>query len=605
MKTMRGTLGWLNYAALVSAALFVAGCAAPRAPELVAPADGSTVAVQHDGQKAYLRLPREERRVKFADAAYRKEMRGVGYWPKPVEFSWRVAEGAAPDSAFDLRLYRDGDAEPVFTTNVVAEGGVAAASADNLEIGRDYRWTVADAASGAIAEGRFTTESEAPRFVRIPGVPNVRDIGGRKGLDGRRVRQGLVFRSAGLNENASPIYYTREETLANAKDPDAILAEEAALKGLVAVLNAAKEAEGEIALVDAALNGEWTLFKVEMKDADFIDKGLEAMRALDAVPGEFLGAQAKTVALDGEGRYAFSKEERYAAKGPAVFVQEFDSPADGYLALGCGADWWWTLVVNGEVAFDRSFERGNNRSPIGAGNHTFLVPVRKGRNVISAAVKTGSGGWCWCCKTLADADVNALAANAVRNAEARIEALFKTRKGMQPGKTRISDASRAVALGDLGIRSDIDLRTDGECYGMDGSPLGPEVTWFHYSSGCYRGMAEEWARKAFADVFRVFLDRGNYPIDFHCIAGQDRTGAVAFIINGLLGVEEEELYRDWEATGFWNPNPNFNHERLFDKLVKVFDEYPGDTINERIEGYVLSLGFTKDDIGTLRSIMLE
>ena len=43
----------------------------------------------------------------------------------------------------------------------------------------------------------------------------------------------------------------------------------------------------------------------------------------------------------------------------------------------------------------------------------------------------------------------------------------------------------------------------------------------------------------------MFLDPANYPIDFHCIAGQDRTGAVAFILNALLGVEEEELYLDW------------------------------------------------------------
>ena len=42
----------------------------------------------------------------------------------------------------------------------------------------------------------------APRLIRVARVPNVRDLGGRVTEDGRRVRQGLLFRSAGLNDNA-------------------------------------------------------------------------------------------------------------------------------------------------------------------------------------------------------------------------------------------------------------------------------------------------------------------------------------------------------------------------------------------------------------------
>jgi len=39
--------------------------------------------------------------------------------------------------------------------------------------------------------------------------------------------------------------------------------------------------------------------------------------------------------------------------------------------------------------------------------------------------------------------------------------------------------------------------------------------------------------------------------------------------------------------------------------VRGFDRWPGDTINERVEAYVLDLGFTRDDIATLRDILLE
>ena len=177
--------------------------------------------------------------------------------------------------------------------------------------------------------------------------------------------------------------------------------------------------------------------------------------------------------------------------------------------------------------------------------------------------------------------------------------------GFVPGASRINDANRSLWLDTLGIRTDIDLRSEGEVRGMEGSPLGPTVAWVNVSSSAYAGMQEERGRIPFSKVFRVFLDPANYPIDFHCIAGQDRTGAVAFILNALLGVEEEELWLDWEATAFWNPSPHFNHAKLFDHLVRGFDRFPGETIRERVEAYVRSIGFTDDDIATLRGILLE
>ena len=173
------------------------------------------------------------------------------------------------------------------------------------------------------------------------------------------------------------------------------------------------------------------------------------------------------------------------------------------------------------------------------------------------------------------------------------------------GKERLTDATRKWGLEWLGIKTDLDLRTYREVWCMKGSPLGTTVKWCNYSSANYDGLGTEAGRNAFVKCFRLFLDEANYPNDFHCIAGADRTGSLACILNGLLGVDEEELYRDWEVTGITNGNEQFNHKRLFDELIMVFDKYEGATLNDRIEAYVLSCGFTKDDISKFRSIMLE
>ena len=65
------------------------------------------------------------------------------------------------------------------------------------------------------------------------------------------------------------------------------------------------------------------------------------------------------------------------------------------------------------------------------------------------------------------------------------------------------------------------------------------------------------------------------------------------------------MRKDWEVTVFQDGDLNFTTDRLYEKLVSGFDIWPGDTIQERVEAYVLSLGFTPAQIQWFRDFMLE
>ena len=405
-------------------------------------------------------------------------------------------------------------------------------------------------------------------------------------------------RTTCLNDNASDVFYTREELLASSDDPAALLAREAALSNEVARLRADLADSAGLALVAAELPDKWTLFRPER--AAFDADGERLLATLETIPETFCGARAETLAKNEAGDWYI--HGRAKAKGPAVLFATVDSTGDGWLSLGCGGDWHWTLWANGAVAFDR--RGGNDKFPIVADNWTFPVRVRKGPNLLAVVLEPGSGGWRWCCATAPAVPVATLVRSLLDNGQYRLDRLLRVLKCRQPGKTRIDDNNRALWLDTLGIRTDIDLRGGGEIYGMEGSPLGPTVAWTNISSSAYAGFHSEHGRKRFAQVFRVFLDPANYPIDFHCIGGQDRTGAVAFVLNALLGVEEDQLWLDWEVTAFRNPSTGFNHEK-FAPLPHGFDSWPGETINDRVEAWVLDLGFTPDDIAKFRDIMLE
>jgi hypothetical protein len=591
----RTTLLPLLLAAVLCPAILLA---AP--PRLVAPAEGAEVPILNERQRAFLSMPHEERVAAYSNEAFRAELRKTaGYCPKPVKLEWD-AGGATNGmrTVYTVEVRRRPDGTPVFRADTVG----ASVEVDNLEIAREYEWTVhANALGHESATGTFRTEDRAPRLIRAGAVPNVRDLGGRVGLGGRRVRQGLVYRSAGLNENAKTRYLPREEALARSADPDALLAAEAALAAETNALAGFQARPGDLALVEGTLPRKWTVFRVAQETFDA--EGDAALRALRDIPETFLGAPAEEADLGEDADFTFPNEARDAAAGPAVFLCKAEFSDDGWCGFGCGADWFWSLRIDGETVFDRS--GGNDINPVETSNHVFVAPVRKGRHLVAAVVRTGSVAWRWRCRTSPPEPIDRMLAGKIANDKARIDRLFVVPDGFVPGASRINDGNRSLWLDTLGVRTDIDLRSEGEVRGMEGSPLGPTVEWVNVSSSAYAGMQEERGRIPFAKVFRVFLDPANYPIDFHCIAGQDRTGAVAFILNALLGVEEEELWLDWEATAFWNPSPHFNHAKLFDHLVRGFDRWPGDTIRERVEAYVLDLGFTRDDIATLREIMLE
>ena len=430
--------------------------AAAESLSIVSPKDGAVVPTLSEGQKAFFKMPRKERIAYFEKKDCRKKMVALGWYPKATALVWK---GGAPGASYSVVLKRAEDGKVVFSSTTNNTSVVV----DNLEIATAYEWTVS---GGGELSARFTTEDATPRLMRIPGVPNFRDIGGRIGLGGRRVRQGMVYRSTGLNDNATVKYMNRKELEKAGKITPKMLAKEKKIKAHI-----------------------------------------EHYRRYQANPLFFQ--------RDHRGWQEWSKRH------PTATVADY-----------------FKRRINGD--------------------------------------------------------------------EAELKRVFQVEKSRQSGKSRLTDATRAYLTETLGIKSEIDLRSSRECHGMTGSPMGSKVKWFHYSSHAYGGMQSDKGKAAFKKVFEVFLDERNYPIDFHCISGQDRTGSVAFILNGLLGVAEEELYHDWEATGFWNRSTSLCHSQRFNHLVEGFNKkVSGNGIHEKIENYVLGLGFTKKDIEKFRSIMLK
>jgi len=160
--------------------------------------NGGTVELLNANQRTYLAMdearlraalrakdPRYvKKHIEATNGVYRLDVK-----PQPLALAWK---GGACACAVEVCRADDGRRVAAGTSS---DGTFAVW---NLEAGCDYRWTVKDATGAATAT--FTTSASAPRLLNGGAVANVRDLGGWVGKDGRRIRQGRIFRSAGLNK---------------------------------------------------------------------------------------------------------------------------------------------------------------------------------------------------------------------------------------------------------------------------------------------------------------------------------------------------------------------------------------------------------------------
>lgn len=180
----------------------------------------------------------------------------------------------------------------------------------------------------------------------------------------------------------------------------------------------------------------------------------------------------------------------------------------------------------------------------------------------------------------------------------------------------ITDAGRDVFMNELCIKTDLDLRSSGEAGGATHSPVDDSLNYYQISGRYYNsdetGIFSDEGKAAMAEEIKVFADINNYPIYFHCQVGRDRTGTLALILEGLLGASANDIIRDYELSYFsqiGSPSNSDELNALRTQIINTYNhilmKYPGMTFAQKVENYLIGAGVTKEEIQTIRDIMLE
>lgn len=180
---------------------------------------------------------------------------------------------------------------------------------------------------------------------------------------------------------------------------------------------------------------------------------------------------------------------------------------------------------------------------------------------------------------------------------------------------QITEEGRDCVKRELRLRTDLDLRTpDTEAT----SPLKGIVPnyrniagpFYSGATGIGSGSPDENNRR-FVEELRVFTKRENYPIAFHCSVGRDRTGTLACVLGGLLGVSWENLSLDYElsflsrAGTLDGSDPVRLVPDYLQSIPRSLSFYGGGSFRERCENYVRAWGMEEREIAAIRAILLE
>ena len=152
----------------------------------------------------------------------------------------------------------------------------------------------------------------------------------------------------------------------------------------------------------------------------------------------------------------------------------------------------------------------------------------------------------------------------------------------------------------LGIKTEIDLRENSEAQNTFKEKINYKPCYMVYSGSETISKNVE-SIKAF---FKVLGDENNYPVVFHCAIGTDRTGMMAFLLNGLLGASEDQLYRDFLFSNFAAIGSSRDASAITSYL-NIIKTAEGDDLSEQIYNYLLSIGVSANDMDTFIRMMTE
>lgn len=169
---------------------------------------------------------------------------------------------------------------------------------------------------------------------------------------------------------------------------------------------------------------------------------------------------------------------------------------------------------------------------------------------------------------------------------------------------QLSVNDRNILRHELGIGAELDLRGNGEIPST-GSPLGEDIVYKQCNIS-YTNIDTSDNRLALLQCFQFLLNqlRAQHGIYIHCVWGADRTGMLCLFIEGLLGMKQSDLDKEYELTSFTG-NSRFRTNNYYQSALNIVLSRPGNTLQQKFRSWWLECGATEPELDEFVLLLTE
>jgi len=185
--------------------------------------------------------------------------------------------------------------------------------------------------------------------------------------------------------------------------------------------------------------------------------------------------------------------------------------------------------------------------------------------------------------------------------------LFRGSELRGGGTYTASDADLAMLKNQLNIGAEVDLREDKDLANgtMNASAI-DGASYYYANLSRWSEDALNFDNAKFKSAFDLILaalkaDKAAY---FHCIFGADRTGCFAMLLEGLLGLPVDQLYKDYELTSF--SSAGLRDKTGIDHKLQYIKALQGDNLQQKFYNYWRgAVGVSETDLNDFINIMVD